>query len=75
MKQQNQKNMKEAVKPHMVCISSNKDRHPAPKTRHPVHKSGQPIPNLILFAGVLSVLDILIFHVKLNDATLKFQTL
>jgi len=28
----NQKNMKEAVKLHVVCISSNNDRHPVTKT-------------------------------------------
>jgi len=29
--------MKEAVLLHMVCISSNNDRHPAPKTFSPLH--------------------------------------
>jgi len=29
--------MKEAVGLHMVCISSNNDRHPVPKTFTPLH--------------------------------------
>jgi len=33
----NQKNMKEAVKLHMVCISSNNDRHSVPKTFTTLH--------------------------------------
>ena len=28
--------MKEAVKLHMVCVSSNNDRHPVPKTFTPL---------------------------------------
>jgi hypothetical protein len=35
--QQNQKNMKEVVKLHIVCISYNHDRHPVPKTFTPLH--------------------------------------
>ena len=82
MNQQNQKNMKKAVKLHMACISSNNDRHSVPKTRHlvhktrhPVHKTRHPVPNLIFFAGLLCVLYTLIFNVELNDVTLIFQTL
>jgi len=67
--------MNEKIKLHMVRIYSNNDRHSVPKTRHPVHKSGLPVPNIILFAGLLCVLFTLIFDVKLNEATLKFQTL
>jgi hypothetical protein len=33
----NKKNMKEAVKLHMVCISSNNDRHSVPKTFNQLH--------------------------------------
>jgi len=34
-----QKNMKEAVKLRMVCISCNNDRHPVPKSYTPLHKN------------------------------------
>jgi hypothetical protein len=67
--------MKEAVKRQTVFISSNNDRHPIPKTRHNVNKTRHPVPNLILFTGLLCVLYTLIFNVELNDATLIFQTL
>ena len=36
-KKWNQKNVKEAVGLHMVCISSNNDRQPLPKTFIPLH--------------------------------------
>jgi len=31
--------MKEAVKLHMICISSNNDGHPVPKTFTPLHNT------------------------------------
>jgi len=34
--QQKQKNIKEAVKLHMICISSNNDGHPVPKKLTPL---------------------------------------
>ena len=33
--------MKEAVKLHMVCISSDNDRQPVPKTFTPLHSTSQ----------------------------------
>ena len=38
--QKKQKNMKEAVKRHMLCASSNNDRRPVPKSFTPLHKNG-----------------------------------
>jgi len=39
--------MKEAVKLHMVCIPSNNDRHPVPKTITPLHYTAIHFTTLI----------------------------
>ena len=39
--------MKEAVKFHMVCISSNNDRHPLLKTFTPLHYTSPHVTTLV----------------------------
>jgi len=41
--------MKEAVKPHMICISSNNDRHPVPKTFTTLHSTSLHLSTLHFF--------------------------
>jgi len=41
--------MNEAVKLHMVCISSNNDRHPVPKTFTPLHYTPLHLSTLHFF--------------------------